>query len=200
MLLTPLDSVLGGQERRNTENIAEAVEGGVVRTMQKFVAQAVWDDCDVLREVRRHVSESLGDEDGTVNVDETGFPKKGEKSVGVKRQYSGTLGRVENCQVGVFANYCSSKGHTMMDRRLFLPNEWAEDATRREEGGGRGHSFLSGVANLAIGVDNGRVGLVESAYLSIGSSVAATEQEMAGWLVWRERTCLRRMRWRLSTS
>jgi SRSO17 transposase len=127
--------LLGGQERRNTENIAEAVEGGVVRTMQKFVAQAVWDDCDVLREVRRHVSESLGDEDGTVNVDETGFPKKGEKSVGVKRQYSGTLGRVENCQVGVFANYCSSKGHTMMDRRLFLPNEWAEDATRREEAG-----------------------------------------------------------------
>lgn len=127
--------LLGGQERRNTENIAEAIEGGVVRTMQKFIAQAVWDDREVLREVRRHVSEALGDEAGTVNVDETGFAKKGEKSVGVKRQYSGTLGRVENCQIGVFANYCSAKGHTMLDRRLFLPTEWAEDAARRDEAG-----------------------------------------------------------------
>jgi SRSO17 transposase len=70
-----------------------------------------------------------------VNVDETGFPKKGTKSVGVKRQYSGTLGRVENCQIGVFANYCSPKGHVPFDRRLFLPEDWADDAERREEAG-----------------------------------------------------------------
>jgi SRSO17 transposase len=77
----------------------------------------------------------LGDEKGTVNIDETGFPKKGKKSVGVKRQYSGTLGRVDNCQIGVFANYCSSKGHAFIDRRLFLPEEWAADRERREEAG-----------------------------------------------------------------
>jgi SRSO17 transposase len=89
----------------------------------------------VLGEVRAHVTEVFGDEKGTVNIDETGFPKKGKKSVGVKRQYSGTLGRVDNCQIGVFANYCCSNGHTFIDRRLFLPEEWAADRDRREEAG-----------------------------------------------------------------
>lgn len=130
-----VQGLLGGQERRNTENVAEAVDGGVVRTMQKFVAQGCWDGVDVLSELRAHVAEALGDTEGTINIDETGFAKKGTKSVGVKRQYSGTLGRVDNCQVGVFANYCSPKGHTLIDRRLFLPEEWAEDHERRDEAG-----------------------------------------------------------------
>lgn len=124
-----------GSDRRNTENIAEAVADGVPRTLQKFISQGVWDAGEVLGEVRAHVTEVLGDEKGTVNIDETGFPKKGKKSVGVKRQYSGTLGRVDNCQIGVFANYCCSNGHTFIDRRLFLPEEWAADRDRREEAG-----------------------------------------------------------------
>jgi SRSO17 transposase len=127
--------LLGGHERRNTENIAEVVEGGVVRTMQKFIAQAAWEDKVVLEEARAHVTETLGDDKGTINIDETGFPKKGKKSVGVKRQYSGTLGRVDNCQIGVFANYCSSKGHAFIDRRIYLPEEWSRDMQRREEAG-----------------------------------------------------------------
>ena len=127
--------LLAGLERRNIENIAEAVEGGVVRTMQKFVSQGCWHAADVLAELRTHVAEALGEEQATINVDETGFPKKGTKSVGVKRQYSGTLGRVDNCQIGVMANYCSAKGHTLFDRRLFLPQEWAADGARREEAG-----------------------------------------------------------------
>jgi SRSO17 transposase len=130
-----VQGLLGGQERRNTENVAEVVEGGVVRTMQKFVAQGCWEAADVLGELRRHMADAIGDDEGTINVDETGFPKKGTKSVGVKRQYSGTLGRVDNCQVGVFANYCSAQGHTLIDRRLFLPEEWAGDDERREEAG-----------------------------------------------------------------
>ena len=130
-----IQGLLGGGERRNVENIAEAVSGGVVRTMQKFVAQASWNDWDVLSELRWHVVEELGDEEAIINVDETGFPKKGMKSVGVKRQYSGTMGRIENCQIGVFANYCSTHGHTLIDRRLYLPEEWAEDEDRREEAG-----------------------------------------------------------------
>jgi SRSO17 transposase len=124
-----------GQDRRNTENIAEAVAGGVPRTLQKFITQGCWDAGDVLGELRAHVTEVLGDEKGTMNIDETGFPKKGKKSVGVKRQYSGTLGRVDNCQVGVFANYCSPQGHAFIDRRLFLPEEWAADRERRKEAG-----------------------------------------------------------------
>jgi SRSO17 transposase len=127
--------LLGGQERRNTENIAEVVKGGVVRTMQKFVAQGSWEDAVILQELRAHVAEALGDDKGTINVDETGFPKKGKKSVGVKRQYSGTLGRVDNCQIGVFANYYSTQGHTFLDRKIYLPEEWCQDLPRREEAG-----------------------------------------------------------------
>jgi SRSO17 transposase len=130
-----VQGLLGAAERRNIENVAEAVAGGVVRTMQKFISQGCWNDAEVLGELRMHVSEALGDLEGTINVDETGFPKKGEKSVGVKRQYSGTLGRIDNCQVGVMANYCSTKGHTLIDRRLFLPQEWADDQLRREAAG-----------------------------------------------------------------
>lgn len=122
-------------ERRNIENIAEALDGGPVRSLQAFVTTGAWHDQALLAELRRDVLAVLADEDAVWNSDETGFPKKGAKSVGVKRQYSGTLGRTDNCQIGVFANYCSSKGHTFMDRRLFLPEEWAHDAGRRAEAG-----------------------------------------------------------------
>lgn len=122
-------------QRRNTENIAETVAGGAVRTLQAFITSGVWSDRDILKELIRLVQESLGDPDAVWNTDETGFPKKGENSVGVKRQYSGTLGRTDNCQIGVFANYASIHGHTFIDRRLYLPKEWAEDQTRREAAG-----------------------------------------------------------------
>ncbi len=122
-------------ERRNAENIAEAMTGGPVRNLQAFLTTGAWSDAAVLAQVRRDALEVLADDDAVWNTDETGFPKKGTKSVGVKRQYSGTLGRTDNCQVAVFANYCSSKGHTFMDRRLFLPQEWAADPERRVEAG-----------------------------------------------------------------
>lgn len=122
-------------ERRNAENIAEAMTGGPVRNLQAFLTTGAWSDAAVLAQVRRDALEVLADDDAVWNTDETGFPKKGTKSVGVKRQYSGTLGRTDNCQVAVFANYCSSKGHTFMDRRLFLPQEWADDPARRAEAG-----------------------------------------------------------------
>lgn len=122
-------------ERRNAENIAEAMTGGPVRNLQAFLTTGAWSDAAVLARVRQDALEVLADDDAVWNTDETGFPKKGTKSVGVKRQYSGTLGRTDNCQVAVFANYCSSKGHTFMDRRLFLPQEWADDPDRRVEAG-----------------------------------------------------------------
>ncbi len=122
-------------ERRNIENIAEALDGGPVRSLQAFVTTGVWHDRALPAELRRDVLAVLAEEDAVWNSDETGFPKKGSKSVGVKRQYSGTLGRTDNCQVGVFANYCSSRGHTFMDRRLFLPEEWVADTARRTAAG-----------------------------------------------------------------
>jgi SRSO17 transposase len=130
-----VQGLLRGGDRRNAENIAETMVGGPVRTLQAFIASGAWPDREILRELRCCVLEVLGDEDAVWNSDETGFPKKGTKSVGVKRQYSGTLGRTDNCQVAVFANYCSVKGHTFMDRRLFLPQEWASDLERRQETG-----------------------------------------------------------------
>jgi len=122
-------------ERRNSENIAQAIAGCNVRNLQAFVTTGAWRDEALLAEMRGCVLGVLADDDAICNYDETGFPKKGSKSVGVKRQYSGTLGRTDNCQIGVFANYCSAKGHTFMDRRLFLPQEWADDPLRRAEAG-----------------------------------------------------------------
>ncbi len=130
-----VQGLLRGGERRNTENIAEALQGGAVRSLQAFVTTGAWHDGQILKHLRRDLLEVLADEDAVWNSDETGFPKKGTKSVGVKRQYSGTLGRTDNCQVAVFANYSSPKGHAFMDRRLFLPEEWAEDPARREAAG-----------------------------------------------------------------
>jgi SRSO17 transposase len=127
--------LLDGSDRRNVENMAEAVDGGVVRTLQKFISQGAWDDRAVLGELRSQVVEALGDLEAVICVDETGFPKKGTKSVGVKRQYAGILGRVDNCQIGVFLNYVSKAGHVLIDRRLFLPEDWAADGARREEAG-----------------------------------------------------------------
>jgi SRSO17 transposase len=130
-----VQGLLLGGDRRSVENIAEAIEGCVVRSLQKFIAQSPWPDDELLEELQRHVTEVLGDPDAALSVDETGFPKKGTKSVGVKRQYAGCLGRTDNCQVGVCVNYRSAAGHTLIDRRLFLPEEWAADRPRREEAG-----------------------------------------------------------------
>src|SRR4051794_24868481 len=89
-------------------------------------------DADAAQELcRDYVFEHLGAADGVLIVDETGFLKKGEHSAGVARQYSGTAGRVENVQIGVFLAYASSKGHALIDRELYLPKEWCEDADRR---------------------------------------------------------------------
>ena len=130
-----VQGLLLGMDRRSVENIAEAIDGCVVRSLQKFIAQSPWSDDGLLEQLQRHVVGDLGEPDAALNVDETGFPKKGTKSVGVKRQYAGCLGRTDNCQVGVFVNYRSTKGHTLFDRRLFLPEEWAADADRRAEAG-----------------------------------------------------------------
>jgi SRSO17 transposase len=130
-----VQGLLLGGDRRSVENIAEAIDGCVVRSLQKFIAQSPWSDDALVEELQGHVVEVLGDPDATLNVDETGFPKKGTKSVGVKRQYAGCLGRTDNCQIGVCVNYHTPTGHTLIDRRLFLPDEWAQDRARRAEAG-----------------------------------------------------------------
>ena len=101
--------------------------------MQRLLTTARWDADGLRDEVRDYVVEHLGDPGGVLVVDETGFLKKGNKSAGVQRQYSGTAGRIENCQVGVFLAYASPKGRALVDRELYLPKEWAADHARRAE-------------------------------------------------------------------
>jgi SRSO17 transposase len=103
--------------------------------VQHLLARADWDADAVRDELLGYVGERLGHPDGVLIVDETGFLKKGTKSVGVARQYSGTAGRIENCQVGVFLGYATERGRALLDRALYLPKEWAGDARRRAEAG-----------------------------------------------------------------
>ncbi len=102
-----------------------------------MLSGARWDADKVRDDLGTHVIEYLRDPEAVLVFDETGFLKKGEKSVGVARQYSGTAGKVENCQIGVFLAYATPRGRTFLDRTLYLPKEeWAEDEPRREAAGG----------------------------------------------------------------
>lgn len=127
--------LLSDAERKNgwhpAEYLGDPTPGGV----QHLLARADGDADAVRDEVFGYVAEHLGDPGGVLVVDETGFLKKGTKSCGVGRQYSGTAGRVENGQVGVFLGYMTPKGRALLDRALYLPKEWAADADRRKEAG-----------------------------------------------------------------
>ena len=114
-------------ERKSIEPIAFAVTGAKVRAMQRFVSDAPWDDEKILYKYRSFVNEDIGDPDGAIIFDETGFVKKGDDSIGVGRQYCGTVGKVDNCQVGVFAAYTSSLGYALIDKRLYIPEHWFTD-------------------------------------------------------------------------
>jgi SRSO17 transposase len=127
--------LLGPVERKNGWQVAEHAGHRHPRTIQRVLDRSAWDADAVRDDLRDEVIAELGDEDGVLVVDETGFLKKGTKSCGVARQYSGTAGRIANCQVGVFLGYASAKGRAGIDRALYLPREWAEDAERREEAG-----------------------------------------------------------------
>jgi len=139
-----VQGLLSPAARKNSWQLAEAVGDETPYGIQQFLYRARW-DADALRdEVRDYVVENLGDDQAIVVVDETGFLKKGAHSVGVQRQYSGTAGRIENCQVGVFLAYASPRGHTFIDRALYLPEEWAADRARcRGAGVPEGVTFMT---------------------------------------------------------
>ncbi|MHC4504402.1 MAG: IS701 family transposase [Planctomycetota bacterium] len=124
--------LLSDLERKTAEPVAYR-EGRERKPIQFFVGRGLWDDEKVMGELRRHVAHDLADPKGVIVFDPTSFPKKGAHSVGVKRQWCGRLGKTDNCQVGVFMAYATKRGHGPLDRRLFLPKDWAEDGARREE-------------------------------------------------------------------
>jgi SRSO17 transposase len=130
-----LRGLLSEAERKNSWQLAEVAGNSTPYGIQHLLGRANW-DADALREdLREYVIEHLADSESTLIVDETGFIKKGTNSVGVKRQYTGTVGKRENCQVGVFLAYASCRGQAFIDRELYLPEEWAEDKERRERAG-----------------------------------------------------------------
>src|SRR5712691_7019775 len=115
-------------ERKSIEPMALHVEGGTIRGLQRFISDVHWDEEQMRWNYHQLVAEAMGEPDGVLMFDETGFVKKGKDSVGVARQYCGTLGKVENGQVGVFAGYASRHGYALVDKRLFLPEAWCTDA------------------------------------------------------------------------
>jgi SRSO17 transposase len=127
---TVIRGLLSGLQRKTCEPIA--IEAGLARKpIPFFVGAGKWDDEAVMAELRAHVREELAEPEGVVVVDPSGFPKKGTESCGVDRQWCGRLGKVDNCQIGVFLAYAAKVGYAPLDRRLDLPEEWADDEARR---------------------------------------------------------------------
>jgi len=130
-----LRGLLADIERKNGWQLAEHAGYAHPRGIQRVLARYAWDADAVRDALQDHVIATLGDPGGILVIDETGFPKQGTKSVGVARQYCGTLGKIGNCQIGVFLGYASPQGHAAIDRALYVPQAWLADPARCREAG-----------------------------------------------------------------
>lgn len=122
--------LLAGLPRMNCWTISEYAGDATPDKMQRLLSRAVWDADAVRDDIRQITVQQLGTSEAMLVVDETGDIKKGTKTVGVQRQYTGTAGRIENAQVGVFLTYATTAGHTLIDRALYLPRNWTDDPAR----------------------------------------------------------------------
>jgi SRSO17 transposase len=130
-----LRGLLSPAERKNSWQLAEVSGDTTPYAFQHLLRRALWDPDAVRDALRHYIMQHLGDPEAVLVLDETGFLKKGRHSAGVARQYSGTAGKVENCQIGVFLGYASALGHVLLDRELYLPKEWTDDPERCREAG-----------------------------------------------------------------
>lgn len=129
-----LSGLTGTQRRKNIETIENDVKGSDYQGMEQFISSSPWDHRSLLNEIARDADQQFGDlKEASLNFDETSFLKKGKASVGVQRQWSGRAGKVENCQVGVFASLSRGERYALIDFELFLPEEWANDDLRCEK-------------------------------------------------------------------
>jgi hypothetical protein len=133
--LAYLRGLLSPAERKNSWQLAEVTGDTTPYGFQHLLRRSLWEPEAVRDELRRYVIQHLGDPHGVLVIDETGFLKKGQHSAGVARQYSGTAGKVENCQIGVFLGYASRHGHALLDRELYLPQEWTTNRSRCQQAG-----------------------------------------------------------------
>jgi SRSO17 transposase len=130
-----LRGLLSPAEHKNSWQLAEVSGDATPYAFQHLLRRALWDPEAVRDELRRYIIQHLGDPEAVLVIDETGFLKKGRHSAGVARQYSGTAGRIENCQIGVFLGYASRLGQALLDRELYLPKEWTNDPARCQQAG-----------------------------------------------------------------
>jgi SRSO17 transposase len=129
-VLAYLQGILSDTSRKNGWQLAEHAREARPDGMQRLLSHAVWDTDGVRDDLRSYALEQLGNESAILVIDESGFPKRGHQSAGVGMQYCGVTGQVEHCQVGVFLSYVTARGHTLIDRELYLPLDWCEDPER----------------------------------------------------------------------
>jgi SRSO17 transposase len=184
-----LTALLGRVERKNSWQMAEEMGEQGPQGAQRLLNAARWDADAVRDDLREYVVEHLGEEEsGVLIVDETGFLKKGKKSVGVARQYTGTAGKRENCQVGVFLAYSSEKGVAFIDRALYLPREWVGDIERREEAGIPRRVRFSTKGELAKEMLRRAFEAEVPARWVVADTVYGTARGLRRWLEERERS------------
>lgn len=131
---TYLSGLLSDLDKKNSEAIAYRHDQGR-KTLQRFIGESSWEHKSLVKTLVRQVATEIGEPDGVISFDPSSFPKKGNQSVGVQRQWCGRLGKVENCQVGVFMGYATSKEHALVNARLYLPKQWAKNKQRRRKAG-----------------------------------------------------------------
>jgi SRSO17 transposase len=177
-----LQGLLSPVERKNGWQLAEQAGDPAPYGVQHLLGRAQWDADAVRDDLQAYVIQHLADPEAVLILDETGFLKKGDKSAGVARQYSGTAGRIENCQIGVFLAYASAKGRTFLDRELYLPKAWADDAKRCQAAG------IPDVVKFATKLQLGRR-MLERAFAAgipakwvTGDTVYGNDWRMRCWL------------------
>jgi SRSO17 transposase len=177
-----LKGLLSPVERKNSWQLAEQAGDPAPYAVQHLLGRAQWSADAVRDDLRAYVIKHLADLECVLILDETGFLKKGNKSAGVARQYSGTAGRIENCQIGVFLVYASSKGRTFLDRELYLPKAWADDRVRCEA------AAIPEEARFATKLQLGRRMLQRAFAADVkakwvaGDSVYGNDSQMRSWL------------------
>jgi SRSO17 transposase len=176
-----LGGLLAPVERKNGWQLAEAVGDATPDGVQDFLSRVHWDANAVRDDLQAYAVQHLGDPQGVLILDETGFLKKGTKSAGVQRQYSGTAGRIENCQIGVFLGYASRHGQVLIDRALYLPADWAEDEDRRREAHIPADTAFTTKPKLGLAMlERARQAGIPFAWI-IGDSVYGADHQIRRW-------------------
>lgn len=181
-VLTYLKGLLSNCQRKNGWQLTELMGEMTPDGMQRLLSTAKWDANSVRDELQRYIVEHLGNSPAIGVLDETGFLKQGNKSVGVGRQYSGTAGRVENCQIGVFLGYATNKGFAFLDREIYLPKQWVNDQQRREAAGVTEDVKFATKPQLArVMLERAQAARVPLAWVT-GDTVYGNDRCLRGWL------------------